>query len=276
MTGHDEIKKISLKTITWQALAVLILGLTSQPLSATDAGPTPGGHLLCENGTRSAEQKEQIPARLLTAISLRETGRWAGKQKRSLSWPWTVTVKGRGHYMASKGEAIAFVRRLQANNVRNIDVGCMQINLKYHPHAFTNLHAAFDPHHNTVYAAQFLTQLREDHGTWEQAVSYYHSNNARRGGAYRDSVYRLWNNQEASHATATRVRAIRQAEQQAALLKQRQIAAAIRQKKAREKAAKRAAFDVYKAAYLKKWQAQRQARQNTKELRQKDRSGGRT
>jgi hypothetical protein len=247
-------------------LLAISAGVTaiSHPVLAIDAGPTSGGHLLCENGTHKAETSEQIPNRLLAAISLRETGRWAGQQKRSLSWPWTVTVKGRGHYMASKGEAIAFVRRLQAENVRNIDVGCMQVNLKYHPHAFANLHAAFDPHGNTLYAAKFLSQLREDHGSWQKAIRYYHSNNAKRGAAYQDSVYQLWHNQETARASALRSRAARQAEQQAALIKQRQVAAINKQKKAAEKAARRAAYEAHKAAYIKKWQAQRAARKTAK------------
>ena len=56
-------------------------------------------------------------------------------------------------------QAIAAVKALQARGVRSIDVGCMQINLSYHPHAFRDLDQAFDPHANAAYAERFLTQL---------------------------------------------------------------------------------------------------------------------
>jgi hypothetical protein len=59
----------------------------------------------------------------------------------------------------TKAKAIAHVRELQARGVRNIDVGCMQINLRHHPNAFPDLETAFDPEMNTAYAAQFLNGL---------------------------------------------------------------------------------------------------------------------
>ena len=53
------------------------------------------------------------------------------------------------------------VRKLQRRGVRNIDVGCMQVNLRYHPKAFKSLGQAFDPRANAAYAAGFLRKLRD-------------------------------------------------------------------------------------------------------------------
>ena len=146
---------------------------------------------LCEAATRKAEIAELLPRGLLEAISLKETGRWDGAAKRSVPWPWTVTSGGDGEHFASKAEALAKARALQERGVENIDIGCMQVNLRYHPHAFKDLEEAFDPTKNTAYAGAHLRQLREDHNSWNQAVARYHSGNPERGAAYRKAVYKL-------------------------------------------------------------------------------------
>src|SRR3546814_15246449 len=70
-------------------------------------------------------------------------------------------AEGRGRFLPSKAAAIEEVRRLQARGIRNIDVGCLQVNLHYHPDAFASLETAFDPEANAAYAADFLVRLRE-------------------------------------------------------------------------------------------------------------------
>ena len=75
----------------------------------------------------------------------RESGRWDAEAQASFAWPWTVTAEGRGRYLPSKAEALAEVRQLRARGLTNIDVGCMQVNLFYHPDAFDDLNQAFDP-----------------------------------------------------------------------------------------------------------------------------------
>jgi hypothetical protein len=49
------------------------------------------------------------------------------------------------------------------------------VNLAQHPDAFTGLGAAFDPVTNARYAADFLTQLRQDSPDWLTAAGLYHS-----------------------------------------------------------------------------------------------------
>ena len=45
----------------------------------------------------------------------------------------------------TRQQAVAAVQALQARGVRSIDVGCLQVNLMYHPIAFASLDDAFDP-----------------------------------------------------------------------------------------------------------------------------------
>jgi hypothetical protein len=51
---------------------------------------------LCATATRAAEINATVPRGLLTAISLKESGRWDSEKKQSVAWPWTVTAEGSG------------------------------------------------------------------------------------------------------------------------------------------------------------------------------------
>jgi hypothetical protein len=73
-----------------------------------------------------------------------------------------------------------------------IDVGCMQINLHFHPRAFQNLEEAFDPWANARYAAQFLTQLHAARNDWMVAAGHYHSHTPDLAEAYRGRVRNAW------------------------------------------------------------------------------------
>jgi hypothetical protein len=147
---------------------------------------------LCAAAVSAQEARSGIPKRLLTAISLVESSRWDAGSGKSVAWPWTVTAEGKGRFFPTKAAAIAAVRRLQAQGVDSIDVGCMQVNLHYHPKAFTSLNEAFDPERNAAYGAKFLTDLKRDHGSWQRAVQHYHSSTAERRIPYQQKVYAAW------------------------------------------------------------------------------------
>jgi hypothetical protein len=152
---------------------------------------------LCADAVAGQEKRAGIPDRLLTAISLVESGRWDAEAGKGTAWPWTVTAQGKGRFFPTKAAAIAAVRRLQAQGVKSIDVGCMQVNLHYHPDAFPSLGAAFDPALNAAYAAKFLTALKKDHGSWQRAVQHYHSSTPEKRIPYQRKVYAAWRDTEA-------------------------------------------------------------------------------
>ncbi|WP_193172813.1 transglycosylase SLT domain-containing protein [Nisaea nitritireducens] len=173
--------------IIFAATVIATLGLLAAP-RAHALGPS---DKICANATRHAEEEHRLPKHLLFAISLKETGRWNDERKESYTWPWTVTSGGKGRHYPTVFAAMAEVRRLLATGTTNIDVGCMQINLRYHGTAFEDLAEAFDPLKNTDYAARFLTELKERHGSWRDATEHYHSGNSVRGKNYRDAVSKL-------------------------------------------------------------------------------------
>lgn len=148
--------------------------------------------LQCLRYLQTYERGLQIPSGLLTAISLAEAGRSGGDDGALVAWPWTINVAGRGQFFETKEEAVAEVRKLLDSGQRSIDVGCMQINLRYHPDAFQTVDDAFDPAKNVAYGAKFLVQLRSLQGTWPKAVERYHSSEDGRREQYRTRVMALW------------------------------------------------------------------------------------
>ena len=102
--------------------------------------------------------------------------------------PWAIDVGGQPHLKESKAEAVQEVLALQSKGVRNIDVGCFQINLQNHPNAFADLEQAFDPMTNAQYAARFLSSLHDRLGGWQDAVAAYHSVTPLAGPGQSDGV----------------------------------------------------------------------------------------
>jgi hypothetical protein len=170
-----------------RVILVVLLAL----LAATGAARAGDGDL-CTAAIHAAEAGAAVPRDLLAAVAMSESGRYDAERRRVAPWPWTVNSQGEGRYFATKAEAIAHVEALRRSGRRNIDVGCMQINLMYHPEAFDSLDEAFDPGRNVAYGAGFLTRLQGESRSWERAVERYHTADAERGRAYREKVYDRW------------------------------------------------------------------------------------
>lgn len=159
---------------------------------------------ICAEPIRQNERLAGIPSQLLAAVALAESGRWDKTDSANFAWPWTVTAEGKGQFFATKAEAIAQVQKLRARGLRNIDVGCMQINLLHHPNAFASLEEALDPQANVAYATGFLKQLFEKHRSWIVAVGNYHSATPEFHMRYRQKVTKLWNDERRRDAEARR------------------------------------------------------------------------
>ena len=144
----------------------------------------------CEIFIRRFEKQHNIPEKLLSAIALIESGRRFDGEK--VAWPWTINANGVPYVFETKKEAIAKVEELQAKGIRSIDVGCMQINLLYHPNAFASIEDAFDPEKNIAYAAQFLKEKMVAQGNWQHAVAHYHSATQSLNVPYKNKVLQTW------------------------------------------------------------------------------------
>ena len=143
---------------------------------------------VCIAAIRQAEARHGIPKDLLMAIGLQEAG--MGYRGSTTIWPWSVNVAGEGFRFDSRAEAEAFLARQRAQGQDSIDVGCLQVNLRWHPEAFPTPEAGFDPTRNADYAARFLSGLYADTGDWLAAAGRYHSATAELADGYRAGVER--------------------------------------------------------------------------------------
>lgn len=176
----------------------LLLGVVLLALAPAPSWAGPGE--ACREQAALVERAAGIPEGLLLAIGKRESGRHDPQSGGVLPWPWSVNREGEDRFFASREQAVAFVAEAQRLGSRSIDVGCFQINLKYHPTAFASLEEAFDPAANAAYAGRFLTALHDREGSWEGAVASYHSATPWRGVPYREAVFATWRGLAASLA----------------------------------------------------------------------------
>src|SRR5579863_1421960 len=148
--------------------------------------------LACDHAAAQAERAGNLPPGLLAAIGTVESGRVDATSPYRRSWPWSVNADGAGYFATSKTEAISIVRAMQAHGARYIDVGCFQVDLFYHPDAFSSLEEAFDPDANARAAAHILMQARFASTAWNQAIAAYHSASLLQGTWYLQRVLEAW------------------------------------------------------------------------------------
>jgi hypothetical protein len=147
----------------------------------------------CHAAIDRAAAATGAPRDLLTAIAMAESGR------NGAPWPWALNVAGRGYWHPDRDALAAHVRALVEAGETRFDVGCFQINARWHGQEFPNIDAMLDPNENALYAARFLAALRVELGTWEGATGAYHSRTPALAEAYRARVAR--------HRAAARPRA---------------------------------------------------------------------
>ncbi|SLN63685.1 Transglycosylase SLT domain protein [Falsiruegeria litorea R37] len=109
----------------------------------------------------------------MLAITRIETGRTSKGE--TSPWPWTVNMEGAGHWFSTEDDARSFVFSRFKDGARSFDVGCFQINYKWHSSGFKSIDEMFDPDLNAAYAARFLRTLHDEFGDWSKAAGAYHS-----------------------------------------------------------------------------------------------------
>lgn len=181
-------------------LLIITVADTAMARTTWNESPTEPGDL-CAAAIAAEERRTSIPRHLVSAIALAESGRWDARRKKTVAWPWTIMAEGKGQYFPSKQEAIAAAHAIRARGVRNMDIGCMQINMMYHGKAFTDIEHAFDPAANVAYAARFLGELHQQTGSWHEAAGRYHSATPEHNQRYKDKIARLWSEQRANPST---------------------------------------------------------------------------
>ncbi|MEQ9418083.1 MAG: transglycosylase SLT domain-containing protein [Salinisphaeraceae bacterium] len=101
-------------------------------------------------------------------------------------WPWTVNSPEGPQYFKTRAAAKRHIETLIENGQKNIDVGLMQINWRYHGHRVDwSVDALLDPSRNVMVAAEYLAEtMRETNGDLKQAVGWYHNRRPERAEPY--------------------------------------------------------------------------------------------
>lgn len=128
---------------------------------------------LCERAADDAASRTGIPAQIMQVLSLTETGQNIDGSLRP--WPWALNHAGTGHWFASQTEMVTFAQDLLAAGDTNFDLGCFQLNYRWHQQSFASLQDMADPVQNANYAAGFLREKHQATGSWETAIGAYHS-----------------------------------------------------------------------------------------------------
>ncbi|MCA8878652.1 MAG: lytic transglycosylase domain-containing protein [Rhodobacteraceae bacterium] len=145
----------------------------------------PGGDppSLCLAAAQRASRATGVPLEVLQAISLTESGRRT--EGRFAPWPWTLNIAGKGYFFQTRQEALARARSTLAGGQTSFDLGCFQVNFRWHGDAFASLDDMLDPDRNALYAARFLSGLYAETGNWSAAAGYYHSRTPAHADGYR-------------------------------------------------------------------------------------------
>ncbi len=154
--------------------AVTLFAVVFGPLQAApEKTATDREAELCDRAAQAAANGSGVPVGVLRAITRTETGR--AKNGLTEPWPWAVNMEGRSLWFDTQSEAMSYVYDHFTTGARSFDVGCFQINYRWHGANFTSIEQMFDPYANARYAAAFLKNLFDQSGDWRSAAGAFHS-----------------------------------------------------------------------------------------------------
>lgn len=157
---------------------VLVGGFYLALSTSTNATPINSTKIdsVCDAAARDAAEETGVPLDVLMAITRTETGRTINGTTQP--WPWTVNMEGRGDWFDTKAEALSYVFDHFKSGARSFDIGCFQINYRWHGSYFASIEEMFNPLSNARYAASFLRTLFDESGNWTVAAGAFHSRTA--------------------------------------------------------------------------------------------------
>jgi hypothetical protein len=159
---------------------IALVAMTPATLARSD------GADLCLSAAAAAAEQTGVPYDVLRAVALVETGR------DDQPWPWTVGVRGKGHWAETMDAAAMMVNQALAEGITNIDLGCFQLNIHWHSKAFRSVEDMLDPTRNATYAAEFLAEKYAETGDWSLAAAAYHSATPEYADAYQARFDAAW------------------------------------------------------------------------------------
>ena len=174
-----------MQELRWRRTPLFLMALTlisavPRPVSALD---------LRDTAWAEAATPHDLDPGLLYAIALMESGR--PREGGLAPWPWTLWLPGQGGvFLETREQALS---TLSAHSAAAVDVGLMQVNLRWHGHRVASPEALLEPARNLEIAARILSEaLATAPGDLELGIGRYHSPNEARARDYGRTVLTIW------------------------------------------------------------------------------------
>lgn len=155
------------------AAMLVLAGLVQAALASP--GPVNSSYpaAVCEQAALQAAAEYGVPADILAGLTLTETGRRRDGVVRP--WAWSANADGEGSWFDDPASLLAFVEQRIAMGRPSVDVGCFQLNYRWHGENFGSVAEMLDPLTNARYAARFVAGLYQKTGDWRAAAGAFHS-----------------------------------------------------------------------------------------------------
>ena len=168
------------KTLFISILFLIAMSIITTLVSCSSAHANSKEELI--DMIKAKEQKYNIPSGLLTAIAKTESNLET----------FALNINGKSFVFRSRVDALIRIRQALSIGTKNIDVGLMQINYKWHHGNFYNVEDMLSIDAKIDDAAKLLMSLKEQYGTWHKAIRAYHSKNPKYNRVYSRKVVMSW------------------------------------------------------------------------------------
>jgi hypothetical protein len=123
-----------------------------------------------------ASRETGLSQETILAIALTESGRTSPSEGRYRPWPWTLNVNGQGEFFEDQKSAIRALQEAKRRGYRNIDVGAMQVNLRWNGDLVERPEHLLDPSINLWAFTQVIRDCQARVGIrLQDVVACYHA-----------------------------------------------------------------------------------------------------
>jgi hypothetical protein len=170
--------------------AKLVAALGATLLWSTCASAVSAGDQVSREEWDRALQVADVPAEIMYAIGLQESGTTLGGKRGFAPWPWVLNVNYEGRYFRTHEDArAALAREIQRGN-QNVAVGMLQIYLRFNGHRVSDPLTLLDPSVNLKVAAEVLADCGQAYpDTFGKLACYYSGDMDAAGRWYARQVF---------------------------------------------------------------------------------------
>lgn len=185
----------TIKTKWFKNNLVTFFAFSLAPFQALASAPAPVPDFLHNSVFHKTALKTDIDPLLLYSISLVESAKYRGNSTVAPS-KYALRAGDKSYYPTSKPEAKKILNGLIDSGLTNIDVGLMQVNLRWHGHRVNSPHDLFNAETNLSVASDILMEaMLSSPMDIKTAIGRYHNwTDVERANAYAGRVLRVYTN----------------------------------------------------------------------------------